>query len=224
MKKTLTLLLCVLLLCAFASCQSTPKTADEILKDYDLLDQSGLDTYYQVLDNLTSGEITLKYSENKNRASILFSPLENGEKKILVTVENGQNKMYNYFDGAHLFVIVNGQGTQVDPSAIEKNALYYNYLGAPQEALNQNYVTDADVYLKKDKSEYLITITTDYDVEGSTVINMYLDENKNPKYLKLFDTYFDENGKEKKQTITMTYSSLGEKVDVKSPEFELVSQ
>lgn len=222
MKKTLAFLLCVLLLCGFASCKTTPKTANEILKDYDLLDETGLDSYYQALDNLTSGEITLKYSENKNSASVVFYTLENGEKTLLATVENGASKMYNYFDGENLFVIMNGEASKIDSGSLDKKVLYYNFFGAPQDATNKDAITSHDTYLKKDRSEYLIVITTDYALEGSTKLYMYLDENKTPKSMQIFDTYFGENGKEQTETITLTYSKLGEKVTFEVPQFNLI--
>ena len=221
MKKVLCVLMAISLL--LVSCGKTMLDTSEFEKDYTLLDTSGMDMYNEIMQSLKSGEILFEYSGNSAVApKVQFKTLDNGEKMIIATINRPDYKNINYFDGENLYLVENNEARMVDGKTIEKDVLYRNYLGAPEDAINSDAIVEDSVYLKNDNSEYVIVIETDYQDEGKMKLAFYLDENKTPKYMKIYSTYTDENNKEKIDIITMTYSKLGEEISIEVPKFELV--
>lgn len=221
MKKVLCVLMAISLL--LVSCGEPVMDTSEIEKDYTLLDTLGLDMYNEIMESLTSGEITFVYSENDAsvKTTVQFAAKDN-EKVILAKITRPDYEVINYFDGQDLYISTNGEARMVEGADIQKEVLYRNYLGAPEDAINKDAIVENDAYLKNDNSEYLIVIATDYQAEGKMKLAFYLDENKTPKYMKIYSTYYEENGKEKTDTITMTYSKIGEEITVSAPDITIV--
>ncbi len=221
MKKVLCVLMAISLL--FVSCGNHVLDTSEFENDYTLLNTSGMDMYTEIIESLTSGEILFEYSENPSVApKVQFKTLDNGEKMIIATINRPDYKNINYYDGENLYLIVNGEGRMIEGATMEKDVLYRNYLGAPEDAINSDAIVENSAYLKKDNSEYVIVIETDYQDEGKMKLAFYLDSAKTPKYMKIYSTYYDEKGKEEIDIITMTYSKLGEEITISAPEFTIV--
>ena len=207
----------------FVSCGNSVLDTSEFEKDYTLLETSGMDMYTEIIKSLTSGEILFEYSANSSVApKVQFKTLESGEKEVIATINRPDYKNINYFDGENLYLVVNEEARMIDASTLEKDVLYRNYLGAPEDAINKEAIVEDSVYLKKDNSEYVIVIETDYQDEGKMKLAFYLDSEKTPKYMKIYSTYYNEKGKEETDVITMTYSKLGEEISIEVPKFELV--
>ncbi len=224
MKKTISLILTAVLALTLFSCAPTPISQEKIEKNYTEISDNASQMYFDAIDNLTSGEVILKYSESKTTKSttVKFSTKENGEKLVLAQITYADGGLLsNYFDGQKLYIVVDGKGKEVETEYVKADSVYYNLLGAPEEYMNSE--SNVTAYKKNDDSGYLIVGENDYDEEGKTTVNFYLDKNKTPKKLEIYTTY--SNSEDEKATlITMTYTKLGEKINITAPEFELIQE
>ena len=229
MKKLFAVILSAVLLLTLFSCTKTPISQEKITKDYTKISDDGIDTYFTAIDSLSSGEITMKYSDNKSLKSCTVKfDTENEVKKVLAEIKyTDGGEVINYFDGEKLYIIVDGEGKEVESEYVTAKDVYRNLLGAPEEYLSED--SEVSLYEKNDKSGYLITAEipygtydgNDYTEEGKAVVNFYLNADKMPKKYDIFFSIYED---EKTAFITAEYNKIGEKISITSPEFELIQE
>ncbi len=222
MKKYIALILTAILALTFVSCSQKPLSEEKIAENYTLLEENAKDLYFEVIDSLTSGELSFEYSGDNGVSSttVKFSSLDNGEKQILAEIKYlGGDTAANYFDGEKFYVIVNGEGAQIEAQYIENKSLYRNLLGAPEEYFSES-TTGAKAYKKNDNSAYLIRNDIDFGEEGTAHVEFVLDKNQLPEKLTIYNVFSEDD-----ITITtVTYSKLGEKISITAPEFKMAEE
>ena len=222
------IIFCLLILSmTLFSCTPTPPTTD--LKEYTKIEQDAISLYEEALEKLTSGEIKLKYTNNKSVKSttVNFSPTQDGETEILAEIKyTDGGYVTNYFDGENLFVIVDGKGRQMESEYIESDAIYENLLGLPEEYTT--YEEDFIAYKKNDGAGYLVLGEIEYDTGDESVekITVYFNMNadKMPEDYKILFYKKDVDGKENTEYITGVYTKLGEEIKIQKPQYEQVQE
>lgn len=222
------IIFCLLILSmTLFSCTPTTQTAD--LNEYTEIEQDAISLYEEALEKLTSGEIKLKYTNNKSVKSttVKFTPAQDGETEILAEIKyTDGGYVTNYFDGENLFVIVDGQGRQMESEYIEADAIYENLLGIPEEYTS--YEEDFTAYKKNDGMGYLVLGEIEYDTGDESVekVTVYFNMNadKMPEDYKIEFYQKDVDGKENTDYITGVYTKLGEKITIQKPQYEQVQE
>lgn len=226
MKRFLTLILIATFAFLLISCNQN--TLPDVTNEYTLTQEDATQVYKDVVGNLTSGEIDLKYSGSKGVKSttVKFAPDNNGGKKVLAEIKyTDGGYVTNYFDGENLYVIVDGKGKQVESEYVNPTSVYENFLALPEE-----YTVDEEfkVYKSNDNTGYLITGEIEYETEDpvkeKVTVYFYLNEDKKPQKYQIEFYLLDEENKETKEYITAVYKKLGTDVKITAPEFEPIQE
>ena len=226
MKRILPFILTAIFVFMLFSCNQN--TVVNITEEYTLTKDNASEMYTNAVENLTSGEIGLKYSSSNGVKSttVKFAPTQNGEKKVLAEIKyTDGGYVTNYFDGENFYVIVDGQGKQIESEYVNADSIYKNLVGLPEE-----YTVDESfkVYKSNDNTGYLITGEVEYETEEPVVekvtVYYYLNNDKIPQKYRIEFYILDVENEETKEYIDGVYKNLGTKITINAPEFEQIQE